>query len=293
VEYAIRSVLSQSRAVDEIIVVDDGSTDATAARLPALFGDRVRYVRQSNAGVSAARNHGLRLARGRYLAFLDDDDEWLPDKTRQQWQWLEAHPDFGMVLCDVMRMNPLRLDYSVLRRRQALPEDGHILKWVLMDPSLTPSSVMLRRSTWETVGGFDEALPTAEDIDFHLRVAARCKIGLIEEPLVRSMRGHAGLSSLTRTYGDYIRVIESAAAAATGLVAPADRARALARAYARNARGLLLIGHRREAWLLACKAWRLEPDATQRWRLWSLVSLGARAMFAGLRKRPGVHDACS
>ena len=92
VERAIRSVLAQTRRVDEVIVIDDGSTDGTAEALQALFGEQIRYVWQENRGVSSARNHGLRIARGRYLTLLDSDDEWLPDKTRLQWLWLESNP---------------------------------------------------------------------------------------------------------------------------------------------------------------------------------------------------------
>lgn len=278
----MRSVLAQTRPVKEIIVVDDGSTDDTEQALRAAFGDRIRYVRQPNGGVSSARNHGLRIARGRYLALLDSDDEWLPEKNRLQVEWLDAHPDFGLVLCDVIRTDANHRDFDVFRRRDLLPEDGHILKWVLLEPALAPASAMLRRSVYDTIGGFDETLPTAEDLDYHLRIAARWKIGIVEASLVRAMRGHDGLSSLARTYDDYVKVIEASVASSAGRVAQVDLDRALARAYARNARGMVLTGRPREAWKLVRKAWVLEPDLNRRWRLLNVIVLALRRSLAVL-----------
>jgi len=285
VQRAIGTVLAQTRPVQEIIVVDDGSTDGTGQALASAFGERIRVVRQDNAGVSSARNHGLRLARGRYLALLDSDDEWLPTKTQRQIEWLEARPDYGMALCDVVRMDAGHHDVELFRRRELLPEDGHILKWVLLQPSLVPASVMMRREVFETVGGFDESLATGEDLDFHLRVAARWPIGIVEEPLVRAMRGHDGLSSLARTYDDYVRVIERAAAAAQGTVDEVDRRRALARAYARNARGMVYLRRWNDAWALARKAWHHEPDTAARVALLRLLPFAARRILAAMRTR--------
>lgn len=280
---AVRSVLAQTRPVEEIIVIDDGSTDGTGLALATEFGDRIRYVRQENGGVSSARNHGLRIARGRYLALLDSDDEWLPEKNRLQIEWLEAHPDFGLVLCDVIRMDANHRDFEIFRRRELLPEDGHILKWVLLEPALAPASAVMRRAVYEAVGGFDESLPTAEDLEYHLRIAAHWKIGVVEVPLVRAMRGHDGLSSLARTYDDYVRVIETAVAANAGRIPQVDLDRALARAYARNARGMVLSGRLRQATALVRKAWALEPDAGRRWRLLNVFVLALRRAIAGLR----------
>lgn len=280
---AVRSALAQTRPVEEIIVIDDGSTDGTGLSLAAEFGDRIRYVRQENGGVSSARNHGLRIARGRYLALLDSDDEWLPEKNRLQVEWLNAHPDFGLVLCDVIRMDANHREFEIFRRRELLPTDGHILKWVLLEPALVPASAMMRRSVYETVGGFDVSLPTAEDLDYHLRIAAHCAIGIVEQPMVRAMRGHDGLSNLARTYDDYVRVIESSVAANAGLVPQVDLDRALARAYARNARGMVLSGRLRQATSLVRKAWALEPDAVRRWRLLNVFVLALRRAIAGLR----------
>lgn len=280
---AIGTVLAQTHPVEEIVVVDDGSNDGTGEALARAFGDRIRYVFQPNAGVSAARNRGLSIAQGRFLTFLDSDDEWLPQKTQRQIEWLHGHPGFGMVLCDVMRMDSSHRDIERFRRRDQVPQDGEALKWVLLNPALAPASVMMRREVYETVGGFDESLPTGEDLDFHLRVAASWPIGVVDEPLVRAMRGHDGLSSLARTYDDYVLVIERAAAQAATRLPAADIDRALARAYARNARGMVLLRRWRDAWRLASRSWTHEPDASARAALLGLAPLAVRRALTALR----------
>lgn len=279
---AIETVLAQTRAVDEIIVVDDGSTDGTEQLLRTRYGDRVRYVWQANAGVSAARNHGMRLARGRYFALLDSDDEWLPEKTERQLAWLEAHPEAGMVLCDVERVDSEGRLIDVFRRRDVIREDGQVLRWVIHNPALAPASAILRREVFEDIGGFDESLRTAEDIDFHLRIAQRWPIGVVEQSLVRAMRGHDGLSAEASTYDDYVRVVERAVHAARGQVADAELDRALAGTYARNARGMLIRGRWRDGWRLARDAWKLTPDPAVRRELLRLAPFAARRAIRSL-----------
>jgi glycosyltransferase involved in cell wall biosynthesis len=261
VSHAIRTALEQTLRVDEIIVIDDGSTDGTGEALQAEFGDRIIYVRQANAGVSAARNRGMAMARGRYFALLDSDDEWLPEKTARQVAWLDAHPDFGMVLCDVERIDSARAPIDRFNRRAIIPEDGWVLPWVLQDPALAPVSVMFRREVYADIGGFDESLATAEDLDFHLRIARRWQIGVIEDVLARAIRGHEGLSALSRTYDDYTTVIERAVADAGDLVPDIDRRRALAAVYLRNARGALFENRFRDALQWGRKASRTSTDA--------------------------------
>ena len=241
---AIGTALSQTYPADalEIIVVDDGSTDDTAAVVKREFGDRVRYLRKPNGGVSSARNHGMAASRGAFIALLDSDDEWLPRHVEAQVDFLDRHPDFGMVVTDVERMDENRRTTELFRRREQLPADGDVLRWVLRFPALAPASAMLRRSVYEDVGGFDETLRTAEDLDFHLRIALRWKIGVVEEPLTRAMRGHQGLSALARTYHDYLEVIERFVSRNGDRIPPRDRDAALLNAYARNARGFLYDG---------------------------------------------------
>lgn len=284
VRRAIDSVFAQDCPVEDVIIVDDGSTDGTGEALRRRYGDRIRYLRQPNAGVSAARNRGLAVARGRYLALLDSDDLWLPAKTGLQVAWLDAHPGYGMVVCDVTRVDRHDHDIDVLQRRRILPEDGWASRWIMHDPVLVPASVMLRREVLDDVGGFDETLATAEDLEFHLRVARRWRIGVVAQPLVRAMRGHDGLSSLANTYDDYVAVVEQALEALRGQVDESERLRALAGVYASNARGVLLDGRWSDAWRLALRAWRTSSDRRLRRRLLGLAGLGGRrALLRALR----------
>jgi glycosyltransferase involved in cell wall biosynthesis len=281
VQRAIESVLAQTHPVEEIVVVDDGSTDGTGDALRARYGERIRYHWQANAGVSAARNAGMAIASGRYFALLDSDDLWRPQKTALQAAWLDAHPEFGLVLCDVLRVDADGNPDNIFHRREVLREDGWALRWLLLNPSLVPASTMFRREVFETCGGFDAALRTAEDIDFHLRVARRWRIGVVEEVLVEAMRGHGdGLSAEATSYDDYVTVVERAVAEAEGVVDDKIRNEALALTYQRNARGMLIHRRWRDAWRLWRAAWRRAPSAPARKALLELLPFAAKRFLS-------------
>lgn len=192
---AVASVLAQSFADFELIVVDDGSRDGTAAALRAEFGPRVEVIETPNRGVSAARNTGAAAARGRWLAFLDSDDLWDPRKLRAQVDHLAARP--GRAICqteEIWVRDGVRVNAC---RHHAKPE-GDVFIPSLDRCLVSPSAVMLRRDVFERAGGFDESLPACEDYDLWLRLARREEFGLVREPLVVKRGGHP--DQLSRRY---------------------------------------------------------------------------------------------
>jgi len=182
---AIDSVLAQDFDDFELIVVDDGSTDDTPELLRSYAN--ICVVRQGRRGVSAARNSGIRRASAEFLAFLDSDDLWLPEKLSAQIAFFKTHP--RAVICQTeevwvrsgVRVNPKR------RHRKC---GGMIFERSVELCLVSPSAVMLQRSLLDEVGGFDESLPACEDYDLWLRIACRFPVHFISAPLVIKRGGH-------------------------------------------------------------------------------------------------------
>lgn len=215
---ALTSVAAQTYGDYEVVVVDDGSTDDTADVVRALQLP-VRYLQQAHAGVSAARNRGVGVARGEWIAFLDSDDEWLPDKLARQVAFVGEQG--GVEACQTdeiwvrhgVRVNP--------GRRHRKPT-GDIFLPSLELCLVSPSTAMLRRATFERLGGFDEGLPACEDYDLWLRLAVDTPVHLIPEPLAIRYGGHADQLSRRHWGMDRFRV---AALARLLAVAPLDAGR--------------------------------------------------------------------
>jgi glycosyltransferase involved in cell wall biosynthesis len=176
---ALQSVLEQDHSSFEIIVVDDGSSDDTRSRIPG-DGRLTLLVHASNRGVSAARNTGIRYCSGRFVAFLDSDDYWLPGKLARQTAFFAAH--CSAVACQTEE-RWIRGGKRVSPQKRHKKPSGDIFERSLELCVVSPSSVMLKRSLFEEVGLFDEGLPACEDYDLWLRIACRHPIHLIREEL--------------------------------------------------------------------------------------------------------------
>ena len=176
----VASVLTQTINSLEVVVVDDGSTDGTPAIIEELAKSdtRVASLVQKNAGVSAARNLGYKHATGKYLAFLDADDIWMPDNLEQKIKKLES-ADFGLVHADVQSIDE---SGKIIQGEIMKGCEGDLLNGLLEWKRTQipgPSSVLVKREVLEKIGLFDERLSTSADQDFFIRVAAQFKVGRV------------------------------------------------------------------------------------------------------------------
>jgi glycosyltransferase involved in cell wall biosynthesis len=189
---AIESVLAQTVPPDEVIVVDDGSTDGTADALQR-FGSRVQLLQQANKGPSAARNRGASAARGTWLAFIDADDTWLPTKLQRQLEIASAEK-VKMVYTDRFNIGNKGALPDVQSEVQRLYRGDVFLDLLQEGNHISLSSVLIETELFQALGGFAEHIRSGEDWDLWIRLAERHRIGVVDEPLLR-YRFHATMSS--------------------------------------------------------------------------------------------------
>jgi len=203
---AIDSVLAQTYEDYELIVVDDGSDDGSddgTGEVLKQYGARVRYVYQEHRGVSVARNRGLELARGEFIAFLDSDDLWLPQKLQMQVAFMDAHPQVQICYTDEIW---IRRGVRINPRKKHAKYSGWIYPHCLPLCIISPSSALMRRDLFAEVGSFDPDLPVCEDYDLWLRVAARFPVFFIPEHLIIKRGGHPDQLSRQPWGNDQYRV---------------------------------------------------------------------------------------
>jgi glycosyltransferase involved in cell wall biosynthesis len=221
---ALQSVFAQRLPPAEVIVVDDGSTDDTHGLVRSRYPD-VHYLYQPHSGVSSARNSGIRAATGDWIALLDSDDRWQPDKLQLQEKGLRDQPDYKICHCDEIwirngrRVNPMK---------KHTKRGGYIFRHCLPLCVISPSAVMIRRELFSEIGLFDERLPACEDYDLWLRICAVYPVLYIDRSLIIKQGGHS--DQLSRRYWgmDRFRIHALEKILASGTLDAANRAAALA-----------------------------------------------------------------
>ena len=191
---AIKSVMEQTITPDEIIVIDDGSTDGTGNIVKNRYPD-VILLKQKNRGVSCARNNGINNAKGTWLALLDSDDEWLPEKLEKQL--LGLRNDSNKKIChtdEIWIRNGVRVNPMNKHRKYG----GNIYKYCLPLCVISPSSIIIHKEIFKNVGLFDEDLPVCEDYDLWLRICSRYPVLYLQEKLIKKYGGHD--DQLSRQY---------------------------------------------------------------------------------------------
>jgi len=185
-ERAIKSVLNQTISVNEIIIVDDGSDDGTSEFIYSNYPN-LKYIFQSNSGVSAARNTGIKAASSNWIAFLDSDDAWVTNKIQKQITELELNPEMNFCHSNEIW---IRNGREIKQKNTHKKFGGFIFDKCLDKCRISPSTVICRKSLLIKLNGFDEDLAICEDYDLWLRITSNNPVIYIEKPLIIKYGGH-------------------------------------------------------------------------------------------------------
>ncbi|MCG3178399.1 MAG: hypothetical protein BIFFINMI_00726 [Phycisphaerae bacterium] len=201
---ALQSVREQTFTDYEVVVVDDGSSDATWEVLEKWAGqwDRLRVFRAEHAGLAAARNRAVREMRGQWIALLDADDLWLPDKLARCMAFLADHPDLSIVYTP---MDPVTADGHPMAGHSKPCHAGQLTRRLFESIFVHDPAVVFHRRVIDAVGGFDESLPVCVGHEFWLRVSTQFEFGLIDEPLALRRWTDASLTRRNRSRGMAIK----------------------------------------------------------------------------------------
>ncbi len=200
---AIDSVLAQTYPDYELVVVDDGSTDHTPELL-AHYNEAIQTITlPHNQGVSVARNVGIQSTDSQWVAFLDSDDRWLPDKLEKQIQCVHLNSAIQVHFTDEIW---IRKGKRVNPKKKHQKQEGWIFQPSLSLCLMAPSTILIRRDVFEATGLFDESLPVCEDYDLWLKVTARFPVHLLNEKLMVRYGGHDDQLSSREWGNDRYRV---------------------------------------------------------------------------------------
>jgi glycosyltransferase involved in cell wall biosynthesis len=271
---ALESVFAQTYRDYHVYAIDDGSTDDTAVVLRS-YASYIMSVQQTHSGQASARNHGIRLSNSPYIAFLDADDEWLPEKLERQVNMLRDTPQVGMIYSDCFTSGDGRSAGSYFVRI-GTPTGGRVFEQFLTTCAVYTPTVIVRRECLLDVGLFDETLPVGEDYNLWLRIAARWEVGVI--PDVLAIR-HITPGSLSRTTSaeqvasNVVTVFEKLMEACPNLTPHELRALrvAIGRRYYGYGSYLLKQGDRRRSRLQLIQTWRY---GLHDWRTIAKLGLG-------------------
>ena len=185
---SIDSAINQTKKPLEIIVVDDGSTDGTETMIKSDY-DFVKFIKQKNKGVSAARNIGIKVSIGEWICFLDSDDEWKKDKLEKQINAMKSNPGYKFIHTnEIWIKNGLKINQKKKHKKYG----GHIFDKCLDMCRISPSSVMIDKTVFDEVGNFNENLFVCEDYELWLRICDKYRVFFIDEPLIIKYGGHQG-----------------------------------------------------------------------------------------------------
>lgn len=209
---AMLSVLEQTYQLTEVIVVNDGSPDDSEAAIADLLNDpRVKYLKQLNQGVAAARNAGIRASSGELIAFLDQDDLWMPEKLELQVRCFSEHPDIGLVHGNVRFVD--KQGSPIREREDRWDADARMATGrcfpVLFDKNrLAMLTVCMRRACFDEIGPFREDIPGVDDYEYWLRLSRRYAFAHLDRPLAL-YRLHGANESLVNWLPQHVKTLQA------------------------------------------------------------------------------------
>jgi len=274
---AVESVRAQTYRNFEVIVVDDGSSDDTwqVARRLAESWEKLRALRIEHAGLAAARNRALDEMRGQWIALLDADDLWRPEKLQRCMDFLAAHPELSIVYTP---MAPIRMDGRLMEGHSKPCHAGWLTERIFQSIFIHDPAVVFHRRVIEACGGFDESLPVGVGHEFWLRVSTEFEFGLIDEPLALRRWSQGSLTRSNRSLGRCLKagMLERFYFERGGRerMAPGPALRRLGRAHYAAGKILLKEGKFRQAAKHLGRSIRFRPVGLKPYPLYLLSRLG-------------------